>query len=142
MTDSLLVLRKLSALRDHTERGRRRRSSTLEVFRADVDLQDAAAMSLLVATQEAIDIALHLAADEGWGTPASYGEAFELLAKRGVVTAELARLLRQVVGVRNRLAHGYGSVDVERLWQELPTGLDALDRFAAAIATWIGPPRA
>lgn len=44
--------------------------------------------------------------------------------------------------LRNRLAHGYGSVDVERLWQELPAGLDALDRFAAAIAAWIGPPRA
>jgi uncharacterized protein YutE (UPF0331/DUF86 family) len=51
------------------ERSRRRRPVSVDVLRKDVDLQDALAMSLLVAIQEAVDIAFHIAADEGWGVP-------------------------------------------------------------------------
>ena len=138
MSDALLVLRKLTLLGEHVQRARRRRPTSAERFSADVDLQDATAMSLLVATQEAVDIALHIAADEGWGVPPSYAEAFELLASRGVVDAALARDLRGVVAMRNRIAHGYASGDVERLWQELPGGLGALERFAADVARFLG----
>ena len=35
--------------------------------------------------------------------------------------------------LRNRIAHGCASVDVERLWQELPDGLHTLELFVAAI---------
>ena len=43
-------------------------------------------------------------------------------------------------GMRNRIAHGYASVDHERLWGELPDGLRALDAFAAAVAVWLPAP--
>jgi predicted nucleotidyltransferase len=72
VTDAALVLRKLGTLRDHVERVRRRRPATPGASGADVDLQDALAMSVLVAAQEAVDIALHIAADERWGVPSSY----------------------------------------------------------------------
>ena len=94
-------------------------------------------MSLLVATQEAVDIALHIAADEGWGLAESYADAVERLAAHAVISDELAKSLRQVVAVRSRIAHGYASVDLDRLWSELPSGLDALDRYAAAIAAFL-----
>jgi uncharacterized protein YutE (UPF0331/DUF86 family) len=137
VTDRDLVLQRLSALRDHAGRVRRRRSAELEAFRADQDLQDSLALSLLVATQEAVDIAFHICADEGWGLPASYGDAFGLLAKNGVIDDALAGELGRVVGVRNRIAHLYGSVDIERVWREVPAGLDALDRFSARIAQFL-----
>jgi uncharacterized protein YutE (UPF0331/DUF86 family) len=132
MTDKLLLLRKLALLREHADRVRRRRSATEEAFEADVDTQDALALSLLVATQEAADIAMHLAADEGWGLPGSYAEAFDLLAKNGVITAGQGA----IAALRNRIAHGYASVDPKRLWREIPAGLDALDQFGRAIATF------
>ena len=91
-------------------------------------------MSLLVAIQEAVDLAFHIAADRGWGVPSSHGESFHILARRGAIDTDLATALGAAAGLRNRLAHGYASVDVERLWEEIPAGLDALDRFAAAVA--------
>jgi uncharacterized protein YutE (UPF0331/DUF86 family) len=39
-----------------------------------------------------------------------------------------------MTALRNRLAHGYASVDHERLWNELPQGLDALQRLVDAVA--------
>ena len=116
---------------------RARLSTSVEALRADVDIQDALALSLLVAIQEAVDIAFHIAADEGWGVPSSYGEGFEILSRHGVIDAGLARELAAASALRNRIARGYASVDVERLWAEIPTGVSALDRYAAAIARFV-----
>lgn len=139
MTDPLLVLRKLTILRDHASRVRRRRPDDLQAFLGDTDLQDAMSLSLLVAIQEALDIAMHVCADEGWGIPASYAESFQILANNGVIDAALAGELGRVTAVRNRIAHGYATVDADRLHAEVPAGLSALDRFAAAIARHVGP---
>jgi hypothetical protein len=40
-------------------------------LRSDDVLLDALALSVLTSVQEAIDIAFHMATDEGWGIPAS-----------------------------------------------------------------------
>lgn len=58
--------------------------------------------------------------DEGWGVPASHSDAFSMLPGHRVIDVALADDLRRIVGVRNRIAHLYGTVDVERLWAELP----------------------
>jgi uncharacterized protein YutE (UPF0331/DUF86 family) len=137
MTDKGVVLRKLSSLEDHVARIRRRRPDYVEAFRADIDRQDAIGMSLLVAVQDALDVALHMASDEGWGIPASSAECFGTLAVHAVIEADLAKSLANLATLRNRLAHGYGTVDMDRIWAELPVGLLALERFASAIAAAI-----
>jgi uncharacterized protein YutE (UPF0331/DUF86 family) len=137
VTDPVLVLHKLATMREHLSRARRRRPASPKVLREDVDLQDALSMSLLVAVQEAIDIAFHIATDEQWGVPSSYSDAFAILARNGVLDAALADALAQTVAVRNRIAHGYATIDAERMWSELPAGLDALERFASAIARFL-----
>ncbi|HEY3819355.1 MAG TPA: DUF86 domain-containing protein [Polyangiaceae bacterium] len=139
MTDAELVVRKLAILRDHVARARRRRPATADALRADQDLQDSLSMSVLVAIQEAIDTAFHVVSDEGWGAPASYAESFEVLARHGVIDLALAEVLSGAVGLRNRLAHAYATLDIDRLWGELPAGLDALDRYAEAVARFLPP---
>lgn len=134
MSDATIVLRKLTALREHAQRVGRRRPSDAGAYARDIDCQDATAMSLFVAVQEAVDIAMHIAADEGFGIPSSYGDAFHLLAANGVIDITLAQTLAGMAGLRNRLAHGYASVDPVRLWSEIPAGLKALDAYACAIA--------
>ncbi|HEY6458879.1 MAG TPA: DUF86 domain-containing protein [Polyangiaceae bacterium] len=139
MTDAELVIRKLAILGEHLVRARRRRPAAIETLRDDVDLQDSLSLSVLVAIQEAIDIAFHIVSDEGWGAPASYAESFEILARRGVIEAPLAAALAGAAGLRNRLAHSYATLDIDRLWSELPAGLDALDQYATAIARFVPP---
>ena len=137
MTDAPLVTRKLASLREHAARVRRGRPATIEELRTDIDRQDAIALSLLVAIQEATDIAFHVAADEGWGAPSSYAEGFDLLSRHGVFDTGLAQQLALAASLRNRIAHGYASLDVDRLWEEIPNGLVSLERFAAAIAAFL-----
>lgn len=134
MTDAELVARKLTVLRDHLDRMRRRRPDDLETLRGDLERQDALALSVLVVVQEATDIAFHVCSDEGWGLPATYREGFEMLARHGVIDASLSSSLAGATHLRNRIAHGYATVDVERLWNDVPAGIAAFEAFAAAIA--------
>lgn len=134
MTDTELVARKLAVLREHLSRLRRRRGEPGAARPRDEDLEDAVGMSLLVAVQEAVDVAFHVAADEGWGAPASYAEGFDVLAQHGVIDAALAASLAGTAQLRNRIAHGYASVDFDRIWTELPAGLAALESYVSALA--------
>jgi uncharacterized protein YutE (UPF0331/DUF86 family) len=137
LTDRELVVRKLAFLSKHLERARRRRAGDLDAYKASEDLQDALAMSLMVALQEAVDVAFHIAADEGWGVPGSNAEAFGLLGKHSVLSPELAAKMGTTVRLRNRLAHGYSTLDAERLWAELPEGLAVLTEFGATVSRWL-----
>jgi uncharacterized protein YutE (UPF0331/DUF86 family) len=137
VTDPIVVLRKLMILREHLGRARARRPSSPAQFAADTLLQDAVAMSLFVAIQEAIDIAFHIVADEAWAMPGSYAEAFRVLADKGVIESSLLDPLEGCARLRNRIAHGYASVDAERLWEELPAGLSVLEGFVEAVARFL-----
>jgi uncharacterized protein YutE (UPF0331/DUF86 family) len=139
MTNTALVLSKLSTLREHVDRMERRRPATLDEFRDNFDRQDALALSLIVALQEASDISLHIASDEGWGIASSYAASFDMLARRSVIDTDLAARLAGVAALRNRVAHGYATVDVERIWREAPEGIASLREYAAAIARFIEP---
>jgi uncharacterized protein YutE (UPF0331/DUF86 family) len=141
MTNVALVLAKLTTLRDHLGRIERRRPADVESLRGDLDRQDALALSVLVALQEAADIALHISSDEGWGVASSYADGFNLLARHQVIDAGLASRLAAIAALRNRIAHGYGTVDVDRLWTDTPAGVATLREYAGAIASHLDRPR-
>ncbi len=94
-------------------------------------------MGILVVVQEAMHLALHLASDEGWTLASTYREAFAVLAQQGIIDHELATTLSGTAQLRNRIAHGYGTVDVARIWSELPAGITALERFATGISAFL-----
>jgi uncharacterized protein YutE (UPF0331/DUF86 family) len=137
VTDVELILQKIARLREQVELVRVRRPAAPDVLAADTVLRDALALALLVAVQEAIDIAYHVIADEGWGAPDSHAAAFSALHAHGVLDEDLATRVASVARVRNRIAHGYASVNHARLWAELPSGIDALQAYAAAVAAWL-----
>jgi uncharacterized protein YutE (UPF0331/DUF86 family) len=145
VTDPALVARKLAFLELHLGRLSERRPPSPEALDADPLVQDAISMSLLVVVQEAMDIALHIASDEGWELAASYRDAFMVLTRHGVIEPDLAARLGGASHLRNRIAHGYASLDIARLWSDLPAGVADFRRFSTAIASFLkrsegGPP--
>jgi hypothetical protein len=54
-----------------------------------------------------------------------------------IITAEHAAELAAAVGLRNSIAHGYATVDVQRLWAEAPAGLESLERYSGALVALI-----
>ena len=110
----------------------------VEEFLADEPARDLACFYLLLVVQDSIDIAAHWVADADWGTPEDVGAAFDILRDKGVIDRELARGMRAATGLRHRIAHGYGSLDPERMWTEYRAGNVVLREFLATIAKEAG----
>jgi uncharacterized protein YutE (UPF0331/DUF86 family) len=108
------------------------RAGGRDAFLADVGRQAQAERHLQLAIQSAIDVALHLVAEDSAATPETYGSAFTLLAEQGPLGRELAEQLCRATGLRNVLVHGYLDVDPSRVWEHLEHLGDLRD-FALAV---------
>lgn len=120
--------RRVGALREVQAEGRQR-------FLDDEGLQAQAERHLQLAIQSAVDVAVHLLAEESARTPEDYGAAFRLLVDLGVVDEELAERLARAAGLRNILVHAYLDVDPEQVWDHLHR-LGDLEHFAAAVQSY------
>lgn len=110
----------------------------LEEFRADVRGRDLTAFYLQLAIQDCIDLASHWAAESGWPPPDDAGSAFDSLADHKVIPRELATVMRDAAGLRNRIAHGYATVDHARLYEEVREASPLLKRFLTVLADAAG----
>lgn len=76
---------------------------------------DAMTLNIERACQAAIDMAMHLAAKRHLGIPQSSAESFDLLAKAGLISAELCKAMRGMTGFRNVAVHPYEELDLQVL---------------------------
>jgi uncharacterized protein YutE (UPF0331/DUF86 family) len=104
---------------------------------ADRALQAQAERWTQVAVEASIDLANHLIAARGWTTPATYRDAFRILAQHGVIDDAAAQKMAGWAGLRNIIVHLYLDVDHVRLHEVLVNELDDLLEFAAALARTI-----
>lgn len=133
MVDAHLIEQRLAAIADRIARIEEKLPSDRSAFLADRDAQEAVAFNLFLVFQDALDIAAHLIADAGWPVPSTAREHFEILAQRGVLTPETATAMARCAGLRNLIAHAYGSLDLGRLHGEIPAGVAALRAFAGEL---------
>ena len=89
--------------------------------------------TLQIAIQAALDVASHVVSDGRLGEPRTHRELFDLLASHGWISPELAAGLRDMVGFRNVLVHGYAEVDPAIVRDVVEHHLGDLDAFVAAI---------
>jgi len=130
VVDRHLTESRLAAIRDHIARVREMRSATREQFLTDRGAQEAVAFNLFLAFQDALDLAAHVIADRSLALPTSGREHFEILARQGLLTAPTAAAMARCAGLRNLIAHAYGSVDLGRLYDETLAGMAALQAFS------------
>ena len=136
MVDAVLLAAKIAMIRDAVARIGAVLPAMLSEFQSDRTVREVIALNLFVAIQECVALASHVLADAGWGVPKTYGEAFTALAERGVLNAELAARLRAAAGLRNLLAHQYGAIDFESLFEFADTRTVDFTAFCAALAHW------
>jgi uncharacterized protein YutE (UPF0331/DUF86 family) len=124
-------------LADRIARVQEHRKPSAEDLAASRDSTDLVSFNLMLAVQTCTDIASHLIADEGWPAAGTLGESFTRMEQHGVIASDTAASVRDAVGLRNVVAHGYSSVDIELLQRAATTGLADLDRFAREVASWV-----
>lgn len=70
-----------------------------------------AAHTLQISIQAALDVASHIVSDERLGEPETNRQLFDLLARAGWLSHELADTMHRMVGFRNVVVHGYQALD-------------------------------
>ena len=89
---------------------------------------------LRIALEAMLDSGNHVISAEGYRKPLHLRDIPAILAEEGVIPRELAERLCRSVGLRNRLVHGYSTIDHEILHGILRTDLRDLADFAQAVA--------
>lgn len=88
-----------------------------------------------------VDIAaganVHLAASLGPRAPSDYGESFDLAARVGAFTSDLAADLKPSVGLRNILTHEYVRVDLARVVDAVPVARELYGEYVRQVARFL-----
>ncbi len=127
----------LSNLRRYLERLRLLAAASPEEFLADFTKVESAKYLLQVSIGCCLDIAQHIVADEGYGTPSSYYETFVLLSEHGVLPSDFLPVLRNMVSFRNRLVHLYWEVDDRVVYQILQENLGDFEKYIGYIVNFM-----
>lgn len=90
------------------------------------------------AIEAVCDVAYHICAKRFRHAPADPHDAVERLAQEGVIAPELLPKLHGMIGLRNRLVHGYLDIDDRRLVELLKEGLGDFDAYVGAIRKLLG----
>jgi len=131
VTDPELVAKKL-ALIETCVADLRRLARPAELA-SDVREQRFAEHTLQIAIQAALDVASHVVSDLRLGEPRTSRELFDLLERAGWMPPSLAGTLRNMVGFRNILVHGYDDVDLAVVRDIVEHRLDDLLQFVAVV---------
>jgi uncharacterized protein with HEPN domain len=70
------------------------------------------------------------------------GESLNRLSKRWPDLARRVPHLREIIGFRNVLIHGYAVIDHARVWRIAETVLPGLHKTVSALLAELGPPDA
>ena len=130
--DAEVVDARLRELSRRLRRIEAKRPASARRLAGDEDLQDILARNLSLAIQTCIDIAFHLCAADGV-VPATSGEAFAQLARRGRISRPLAQRLQRAAGFRNVLVHEYTEIDWKIVLEVVRTGTRDLAAFGKAV---------
>jgi uncharacterized protein YutE (UPF0331/DUF86 family) len=76
-----------------------------------------------------IDTGGHIISREGFGSPKSYIETFDLLARGGVIPPEFLDRAKAMVRFRNRAVHLYGEIDLNYVYSILQDDLGDFETF-------------
>jgi uncharacterized protein YutE (UPF0331/DUF86 family) len=136
MADASVVATKLEQIERYHGELLEKRALSREQFLDDITERRAVERMFENSIQASTDLAKHVAAaDFGFDGDGSKA-AIRILADNDVVSSTTATTLVDAVGFRNVLAHEYGTVDPDRVYEYLQNDLDVYPDFARAVAIW------
>jgi uncharacterized protein YutE (UPF0331/DUF86 family) len=118
------------------QRLRRIAATSLDAYLADEDAQAIAERHFQVAVQCLLDMANHIVAEQGLGSPEDAEELLSSLATAGAIPASLHERVRGLAGFRNILVHDYLAVD-QRVVHQLLGRLEDLVDLAKALDDYV-----
>jgi uncharacterized protein YutE (UPF0331/DUF86 family) len=136
MVDEEIVVDKLRHINEYTNDLKEMRGVTKDDYLTDTVLQRAVERTFMNLIQSCIDLAQHIRAAEGFSPHGTAKKEIEALGNNDIITTETQEKLEEAVGFRNILAHRYGDVNHDVVYDVLHTDLSWFERFQQEVAQW------
>lgn len=132
MADNV-VINKAAAIERCVARAREEYSRDPQSFASDFTRQDAAILNIQRACEAALDLGQYLVRRDALGVPQSARDVFALLQRSGRIPAELAEVLKRMVGFRNIAVHEYQKVQLPIVVSIITRHLDDFLAYSEAL---------
>ena len=136
MVEEEVVVVKLRLINQYTEDLKQMRGMTRDEYVADMVTQRAVERTFLNLVQSCVDLAQHVRSAEDLSPSGTSKRELEALENAGVVTDATRERMAEAVGFRNVLAHRYGDVDHDIVYDVLHDDLEWFERFQTEVAQW------
>ena len=129
MENKAVIINKLESIERYINRIREEYEGNPENLE-DYRRNDAIVLNLQRACESVTDIAMYVISTRKLGIPQTKKEAFDLLKNANLISDELCKKMKGMVGFRNIAIHEYKQIDEEILQDVIENYLDDLTDFA------------
>lgn len=136
MVDEAVVVDKLRYINEYTNDLKQMRGMPREDYVGDMVTQRAVERTLMNLVQSCIDLARHIRATAGLSPEGTSKEEIEALAAADIISDETQEKMAEAVGLRNILAHRYGEVNHDIVYDLLHNELHWFENFQQEVAQW------
>ena len=137
MVNETIVNRLLNNIESYTQELRSASDITYGTFMADIRSQRFVERTIHIAIEACFDVVHHIISDEGWREPASYADAFQVLAENKVLAAESLQRFTLMAQFRNKLVHYYEKIEPVQVYAIFSKHLSDFDVLIRAIRSWL-----
>ncbi|WP_436908571.1 type VII toxin-antitoxin system HepT family RNase toxin [Halosimplex marinum] len=136
MVDGDVVADKLRHIESYTDDLKEMRELPKGDYVDDTVTQRAVERTFEMLVQACIDLAQHIRRSEDLEPSGTAKQEIQALGDADVISTETRRKMEEAVGFRNVIAHQYGDIDHEVVYETLHEDLLWFERFQREVATW------
>ena len=133
MTKINTIENKISSIQRYLKILRGYQKLTQKQILGNVDITGATERYLYLACQSTIDLAESFVSFKNFRKPSVMSESFYILEEENIIDKKLMGALVKMVGFRNILAHDYGKLNYDILYDVLTIGVKDIERFLKKI---------
>jgi len=133
MTNLAVVENKISTVKKYLKILENYKRYSLKKIVKDISIRGAVERYLYLAVQATIDLAEAVISLKNFRKPATMGENFVILQEEKIIDHKLTEQLVKMVGFRNIIAHDYGEIDYDIVYDILHNRLRDIEKFIKKI---------
>jgi len=129
MTNLNVIENKISAAQKYLKILENYQKYSREEIEKNIDLRGAVERYLYLAVQAAIDLAEAVISFKNLRKPTTMAESFNILNEEGIIGEEFVNQMIKMVGFRNIIAHDYGEINYDIVYDILHHRLKDIEKF-------------
>jgi uncharacterized protein YutE (UPF0331/DUF86 family) len=136
MVDEDVIVDKLRYINRYTDDLKQIRGMSKEEYVEDMVTQRAVERTLMNLVQACIDLAQHIRSAEDLSPTGTAKQEMQALGNADIISRETQEKMEEAIGFRNILAHRYGDIDHEVVFDVLHNDLRWFEQFQQELARW------